>query len=147
MTELAKYYKDRYQTEKMLFHCEVESRMKLAIERWWAMNGEVPAYIIADDLKVNLSNMTERIQYEIGKRAGISILNTQQPCIIESTIKELENNFHRLCAVPYTAEYYLYLANNSRQEIINNYHATRSRDIPSDSTIHEHQVPEGYIPV
>jgi hypothetical protein len=129
MTELAKYYHEQYETEKMLFYREAEVRMEIAIGRWWAMNGEMPAHIIAESLKVNLSSMTERIQYEIGKKAGIKILNTEQPCIIESTIKELQNNFQQKFAVPYTTEYYLYLANNSREELIANYHAARIRDL------------------
>jgi hypothetical protein len=129
MTELAKHYHEQYETEKMLFYREAEVRMEIAIGRWWAMNGEIPAYIIAESLKVNLSSMTERIQYEIGKKAGIKILNTAIPLVLESTIKELENNFQQRSAVPYTTEYYLYLANNSREELIANYHAARSRDL------------------
>jgi hypothetical protein len=125
MSELIKHYRERYQTEKLLFYREVEVRMQMAMDRWWAMNGEVPACIIADDLRVNLSNLTERIQYEIGKKAGMKILNTEQPCIIESTIKELENNTHRVARVAYSPEFYLYLANNSREQIISDYHATR----------------------
>ena len=147
MKELLKHYKDRYETEKMLFHREIEVRMQMAMDRWWAMNGEVPACIIAKDLMVNLSNLTERIQYEIGKKAGLEILNTQQPCIIESTIKELENHTHRASHISYSAEFYLYLANNSREQILSEYHATRSRDLQSDSTLHEHQVSEGNLPV
>jgi hypothetical protein len=125
MSELIKHYRERYQTEKLLFYREVEVRMQMAMDRWWAMNGEVPACIIADDLRVNLSNLTERIQYEIGKKAGMKILNTEQPCIIESTIKELENNTHRVARIAYSPEFYLYLANNSREQIISDYHATR----------------------
>jgi hypothetical protein len=125
MSELLKHYRERYQTEKLLFYREVEVRMQMAMDRWWAMNGEVPACIIADDLRVNLSNLTERIQYEIGKKAGMKILNTEQPCIVESTIKELENNTHRVARIAYHADFYLYLANHSREEIIANYHATR----------------------
>jgi predicted sugar kinase len=125
MSELIKHYRERYQTEKLLFYREVEVRMQMAMDRWWAMNGEVPACIIADDLRVNLSNLTERIQYEIGKKAGMKILNTEQPCIIESTIKELENNTHRMARISYSPEFYLYLANNSREQIISDYHATR----------------------
>mgnify|MGYP003604147682 CR=1 FL=1 len=125
MSELIKHYRERYQTEKLLFYREVEVRMQMAMDRWWAMNGEVPACIIAGDLRVNLSNLTERIQYEIGKKAGMKILNTEQPCIIESTIKELENNTHRVARIAYSPEFYLYLANNSREQIISDYHATR----------------------
>jgi hypothetical protein len=69
-----------------------------------------------------------------------------------SSLERLYPKSYRYEWLPvYELNYYLYLANNSRSQLIHNYklflNESRSRDLQSHSKVSKHQTPKGNIQI
>lgn len=144
-----------YLTDKSMRFKEIEDRYVIGVKRWFLCGGDLSSTDIAKYLDINHNKLTLLIQKQMSKITGVK-LKDQAP-VVEVTYsqKELERLYpksYRFDWQPvYELNYYLYLANNSRSQLIHNYklflNESRSRDLQGNSKVSKHQTSKGNIQI
>jgi hypothetical protein len=135
-----------YLTDKSMRFKEIEERYTIAVNRWFLCGGELPSLQIANYLDINHNKLTLLIQKQMSKITGVDIKDQAPKVDVTYSEKELERLYpksYRFEWMPvYELNYYLYLANNSRSQLIHNYklflNESRSRDIQGHSKVSNH---------
>jgi hypothetical protein len=135
-----------YLTDKSMRFKEIEERYTIAVNRWFLCVGELPSSQIANYLDINHNKLTLLIQKQMSKITGVDIKDQAPKVEVTYSQKELERIYpksYRFEWQPvYELNYYLYLANNSRSQLIHNYklflNESRSRDIQGHSKVSNH---------
>jgi len=142
-----------YLTDKSIKFKEIEERYSIAVNRWFLCGGELPSSQIANYLDINHNKLTLLIQKQMSKITGVEIKDQAPKVEVTYSKKELERLYpksYRFEWQPvYELNYYLYLANNSRSQLIHNYklflNESRSRDLQGNSKVSNNQTPKGHI--
>jgi len=142
-----------YLTDKSMKFKEIEDRYTIALNRWFMCGGELPSSEIAKYLDINHNKLTLMIQKQMSKITGVKLKDQAPKVEVTYSEKELHNLYpksYRFDWMPvYELNYYLYLANNSREQLIHNYklflNESRSRDIQGHSKVSNNQTPKGHI--
>jgi hypothetical protein len=137
-----------YLTGKSMKFKEIEDRYIIAVNRWFLGGGELPSSQIANYLDLNHNKLTLLIQKRISLMTGVEIKDEAPKIEVIYTEKELERLYpksYRFDWRPvYELDYYLYLANNSRSQLIHNYkiflNESRVRDIQGHSKVSVNQI-------
>ena len=142
-----------YLTNKLNKFKDIEERYMIAVNRWFLCGGELSSTQIANYLSLNHNKLTLLIQTRMALMTGVDIKDEAPKIEVMYSEKEIERVYpksYRFEWKPvYELDYYLYLANNSREQIIHNYklflHESRSRDLQGNSKVFNYQVPKGHI--
>lgn len=142
-----------YLTGKSIKFKEIEERYTIAVNRWFLCGGDLPSTDIAKYLDINHNKLTILIQKRMSLITGVDIKDQAPKVEVMYTENELLRIYpksYRYEWLPvYELNYYLYLSNNSREQIIHNYklflHESRSRDIQGNSKVSNTQAPKGHI--
>jgi hypothetical protein len=142
-----------YLTGKSIKFKEIEDRYVIGVKRWFLCGGELPSSQIANYLDINHNKLTLLIQKEMSKVTGVDIKDQAPKVEVMHTPSSLERLYpksYRFEWRPYyELDYYLYLANNSRSQLLHNYklflNESRSRDLQSHSKVSNHQTSKGHI--
>ena len=137
-----------YLTNKSNKFKDIEDRYMIAVNRWFLCGGDLPSSQIANYLNLNHNKMTLMIQKRMSLMTGVELKDKSPHVEIVYSEKELERLYPRSYKydyiTPYELDYYLYLANNSRSQIIHNYkiflNESRSRDLQGSSKILINQI-------
>jgi hypothetical protein len=137
-----------YLTGKSIKFKEIEDRYVIGVKRWFLCGGELPSSQIANYLDINHNKLTLLIQKQMSKVTGVKLKDQAPKVEINYSEKELERLYpksYRFEWQPvYELNYYLYLANNSREQLIHNYklflNESRSRDIQSSGKVSVNQI-------
>lgn len=132
-----------YLTDKSIKFKEIDDRYIIGVSRWFLCGGDLPSSTIANYLSINHNKLTLLIQKRMEVMTGVQLKDEAPKIEIVYSEKELERLYpksYRFDWMPvYELNYYLYLANNSRSEIIHNYklflNESRSRNIQSHSKV------------
>jgi len=132
-----------YLTNKSNKFKEIEEKYSIAVNRWFLCGGDLPSSEIANYLNINHNKLTLLIQKQMSKITGVDIKDEAPKIEVMYSEKELERLYpksYRYEWQPvYELNYYLYLANNSRSQLIHNYklflNESRSRDLQGHSKI------------
>jgi len=132
-----------YLTDKSNKFKEIEERYSIAVNRWFLCGGDLPSCDIAKYLDINHNKLTLLIQKQMSKITGVKIKDEAPVVEVMHTIASLERLYpksYRFDWMPvYELNYYLYLANNSRSQLIHNYklflNESRSRDLQGHSKL------------
>jgi len=144
-----------YLTNKSNKFKEIDERYSIAVNRWFMCGGELPSSQIANYLDINHNKLTLLIQKQMSKITGVK-LKDEAPVVevmyLEKELLMLYPKSYRFDWMPvYELNYYLYLANNSRSQLIHNYklflNESRSRDLQSHSKVSNHQASKGNIQI
>jgi hypothetical protein len=135
-----------YLTNKSNKFKEIEERYSIAVNRWFLCGGDLPSQQIADYLDINHNKLTLLIQKRMALMTGVDIKDKAPKIEVMYSEKELERLYpksYRYEWQPvYELNYYLYLANNSRSQLIHNYklflNESRSRDLQGNSKVSNH---------
>jgi len=142
-----------YLTGKSIKFKEIEERYTIAVNRWFLCGGELRSNEIANYLDINHNKLTLLIQKQISKITGVK-LKDEAPVVevmyTENDLLRLYPKSYRYEWMPvYELNYYLYLANNSKSQLIHNYklflNESRSRDLQGHSKVLNNQAPKGHI--
>jgi len=135
-----------YLTDKSMRFKEIEERYTIAVNRWFLCGGDLPSSQIANYLDINHNKLTLLIQKQMSKVTGVK-LKDEAPVVdvmyTPSSLERLYPKSYRYEWQPvYELNYYLYLANNSRSQLIHNYklflNESRSRDLQGNSKVSKH---------
>jgi len=134
---------------------EIEDKYVIGVKRWFLCGGELPSSHIAKYLDINHNKLTLLIQKQMSKITGVDIKDQAPKVEVTYSQKELERIYpksYRFEWQPvYELNYYLYLANNSRSQLIHNYklflNESRSRDLQGHSKVSNNQTPKGNIQI
>ena len=137
-----------YLTDKSMRFKEIEERYTIAVNRWFLCGGDLPSSQIANYLGLSHNKLTLLIQNRMSLMTGVELKNEAPNIEVTYTLKELERLYPKSYRYewqpPYELDYYLYLANNSRSQIIHNYklflNESRSRDLQGHSKVFVNQV-------
>ena len=137
-----------YLTDKSMRFKEIEDRYVIGVKRWFLCGGDLPSTDIAKYLDINHNKLTLLIQKQMSKITGVEIKDQAPVVEVTYSQKELERLYpksYRFEWQPvYELNYYLYLANNSRSQIIHNYklylNESRGRDLQGNSKVFINQV-------
>lgn len=152
-SELIKHIE--YLTGKSIKFKEIEDRYVIGVKRWFLCGGDLPSTDIAKYLEINHNKLTLLIQKQMSKVTGVK-LKDEAPVVevmyTENELLTLYPKSYRFEWMPvYELNYYLYLANNSRSQLIHNYklflNESRSRDLQGNSKVSKHQTPKGNIQI
>jgi hypothetical protein len=132
-----------YLTDKSNKFKEIEERYSIAVNRWFLCGGDLPSSEIANYLNINHNKLTLLIQKQMSKITGVELKDEAPIVDVTYSEKDLERLYpksYRYEWLPvYELNYYLYLANNSRSQLIHNYklflNESRSRDIQGHSKV------------
>jgi len=135
-----------YLTNKSNKFKDIEERYSIAVNRWFLCGGDLPSSQISSYLHLNHNKLTLLIQKRMSLMTGVELTNNAPIVEVVHTEKDLEMIYpksYRFEWRPvYELDYYLYLANNSREQIIHNYklflNESRSRDIQGHSKVSKH---------
>ena len=138
-----------YLTDKSMRFKEIEERYTIGVNRWFLCGGDIPSSHIANYLNLNHNKLTLLIQKRMSLMTDVKIKDSAPKIEVMYSEKEIEMLYpksYRFDWMPvYELNYYLYLANNSRDQLIHNYklflNESRSRDIQSGGKISINQVP------
>jgi len=142
-----------YLTGKSIKFKEIEDRYVIGVKRWFLCGGELPSSQIANYLDINHNKLTLMIQKQMSKVTGVK-LKDEAPVVevmhTPSSLERLYPKSYRFDWMPvYELDYYLYLANNSRSQLLHNYklflNESRSRDLQSNSKVSNNQASKGHI--
>jgi hypothetical protein len=142
-----------YLTGKSIKFKEIEDRYVIGVSRWFLCGGELRSNEIANYLDINHNKLTLLIQKQMSKITGVE-LKDQAPKVdviySEKELLMLYPKSYRFEWQPvYELNYYLYLANNSRSQLIHNYklflNESRSRDLQGNSKVSNNKAPKGHI--
>ena len=137
-----------YLTGKSIKFKEIEDRYVIGVKRWFLCGGDLPSTDIAKYLDINHNKFTLLIQKQMSKVTGVK-LKDEAPVVevmyTPSSLESLYPKSYRYEWQPvYELDYYLYLANNSRSQIIHNYklflNESRNRDIQGHSKVSVNKV-------
>ena len=139
-----------YLTGKSIKFKEIEDRYVIGVKRWFLCGGDLPSCDIAKYLDINHNKLTLLIQKQMSKITGVKLKDEAPNIEVMYSDKELERLYpksYRFDWQPvYELNYYLYLANNSRSQLIHNYkiflNESRSRDLQSHSKVSNNKVPK-----
>jgi len=137
-----------YLTGKSIKFKEIEDRYVIGVKRWFLCGGELPSSHIANYLDINHNKLTLLIQKQMSKMTGVKLIDKAPKVEVTYLEKELERLYpksYRFEWQPvYELNYYLYLANNSREQLIHNYklflNESRSRDLQGNSKVFVNQI-------
>ena len=137
-----------YLTGKSIKFKEIEDRYVIGVKRWFLCGGELPSSHIANYLDINHNKLTLLIQKQMSKMTGVKLIDQAPKVEVTYLEKELERLYpksYRFEWQPvYELNYYLYLANNSREQLIHNYklflNESRSRDLQGNSKVFVNQI-------
>ena len=144
-----------YLTNKSNKFKEIDERYSIAVNRWFMCGGELPSSQIANYLDINHNKLTLLIQKQMSKITGVK-LKDEAPLVevmyLEKELLMLYPKSYRFDWMPvYELNYYLYLANNSRSQLIHNYkiflNESRSRDLQSHSKVSNNKASKGNIQI
>lgn len=144
-----------YLTNKSNKFKEIDERYSIAVNRWFLCGGELRSNEIANYLDINHNKLTLLIQKQMSKITGVK-LKDEAPVVevmyTPSSLERLYPKSYRYEWLPvYELNYYLYLANNSREQIIHNYklflNESRSRDLQGNSKVSNNKSSKGNIQV
>lgn len=144
-----------YLTGKSMKFKEIEDRYAIGVSRWFLCGGELRSNEIANYLDINHNKLTLLIQKQMSKITGVK-LKDEAPVVevmhTPSSLERLYPKSYRFDWQPvYELNYYLYLANNSRSQLIHNYklflNESRSRDLQSHSKVSNNKAPKGNIQI
>jgi len=144
-----------YLTNKSNKFKEIDERYSIAVNRWFMCGGELPSSQIANYLDINHNKLTLLIQKQMSKITGVK-LKDEAPVVevmyLEKELLMLYPKSYRFDWMPvYELNYYLYLANNSRSQLIHNYklflNESRSRDLQSHSKVSNNKASKGNIQI
>ena len=144
-----------YLTKKSNKFKEVDERYSIAVNRWFLCGGDLPSIEIANYLDINHNKLTLLIQKRMALMTGIE-LKDEAPVVevmyTENDLLRLYPKSYRFDWMPvYELNYYLYLANNSRSQLIHNYkiflNESRSRDLQSHSKVSNNKASKGNIQI
>ena len=138
-----------YLTNKSNKFKDIEDRYMIAVNRWFLCGGDLPSTDIAKYLDINHNKLTLLIQKQMSKITGVKLKDEAPKTEVIYSEKEIERLYpksYRFEWQPvYELNYYLYLANNSRSQLIHNYklflNESRSRDIQGHSKVSVNQIP------
>lgn len=138
-----------YLTDKSMKFKEIEDRYTIAVNRWFLCGGDLPSSQISNYLSLNHNKLTLMIQKRMELMTGVKLEDMSPDIEVVHSEKDLERIYpksYRFEWRPvYELDYYLYLANNSRSQIIHNYklflNESRSRDLQGNSKISINQIP------
>lgn len=137
-----------YLTDKSNKFKEIDERYSIAVNRWFLCGGDLPSSQIAEYLSLNHNKLTLLIQKRMSLITGVELKDQAPKIEVMYSEKELERLYpksYRFEWRPYyELDYYLYLANNSRSQLIHNYkiflNESRSRNIQGNSKVFVNQV-------
>lgn len=137
-----------YLTNKSNKFKDIDDRYMIAVNRWFLCGGDISSSQIAEYLDLNHNKLTLLIQKRMSLMTGVELKDQAPKIEVMYSEKELERLYpksYRFEWRPYyELDYYLYLANNSRSQIIHNYklylNESRSRDIQGHSKVFVNQV-------
>jgi hypothetical protein len=137
-----------YLTNKSNKFKEIDERYSIAVNRWFLCGGELSSSQIANYLDINHNKLTLLIQKRMSLMTGVDLKDEAPKIEVMYTEKEIQRLYpksYRYEWLPvYELNYYLYLANNSRSQLIHNYklflNESRSRDIQGHSKILNNQI-------
>jgi hypothetical protein len=137
-----------YLTNKSNKFKEIDERYSIAVNRWFLCGGELRSNEIANYLDINHNKLTLLIQKRMSLMTGVDIKDQAPKIEVIYSEKEIERLYpksYRFEWQPvYELNYYLYLANNSRSQLIHNYkiflNESRSRDIQGHSKVSINQI-------
>jgi hypothetical protein len=142
-----------YLTNKSNKFKEIDERYSIAVNRWFLCGGDLSSSQIANYLDLSHNKLTLLIQQRMALMTGVDIKDQAPKVDVTYSEKELERLYpksYRFEWMPvYELNYYLYLANNSRSQLIHNYklflNESRSRDLQGHSKVSNNQTPKGHI--
>ena len=137
-----------YLTGKSIKFKEVDDRYAIGVKRWFLCGGDLPSNEIAKYLDINHNKLTLLIQKQMSKITGVELKNEAPNIEVEYTKMSLDLLYpksYRFDWQPvYELNYYLYLANNSRGQIIDNYkvflNESRNGNIQGGCKIPDNQI-------
>lgn len=135
-----------YLTNKSNKFKDIEERYTIAVNRWFLCGGDLPSSQIANYLGLSNNKLTLLIQKRMSLMTGVELKDESPKIEIHHTERDLEMIYpksYRFEWQPvYELDYYLYLANNSRSQLIHNYklflNESRSRDLQGHSKVSKH---------
>jgi len=144
-----------YLTDKSMRFKEIEERYTIAVNRWFLCGGDLSSSQIANYLDISHNKLTLLIQKRMSLMTGVDIKDEAPKIEVMYSEKEIERLYpksYRYEWQPvYELNYYLYLANNSRSQLIHNYklfiNESRSRDLQGNSKVSNNQTPKGNIQI
>jgi hypothetical protein len=137
-----------YLTGKSIKFKEIEDRYVIGVSRWFMCGGDLSSSEIAKYLDINHNKLTLLIQKRMSMMTGVELKDEAPIVDVTYTLSSLQRLYpksYRFEWRPYyELDYYLYLANNSREQIIHNYklflNESRSRNLQSSSKISINQI-------
>jgi hypothetical protein len=138
-----------YLTDKSMRFKEIEERYTIAVNRWFLCGGDLSSSQIANYLDINHNKLTLLIQKRMSLMTGVELKDEAPKIEVMYSEKDIERLYpksYRFEWQPvYELNYYLYLANNSRSQLIHNYklflNESRSRDLQGNSKVSVNQIP------
>ena len=101
-----------------------------AIADWFKNKGQITVVEISNRYGTSCSILTKLIKIEIEKITQVLIPDNFNEIKLTSPINHIDSLVNsQKYAVAHTTELFEYLANNSRETIIKNYHVQRKRDL------------------
>lgn len=142
-----------YLTNKSNKFKDIEEKYTIAVNRWFFCGGDLPSSQIANYLGLSNNKLTLLIQKRMSLMTGVELKDEAPKVEVMYTPSSLERLYPKSYRYewqpPYELDYYLYLANNSRSQLIHNYkiflNESRSRDLQGNSKVSNHQAPKGNI--
>jgi hypothetical protein len=144
-----------YLTNKSNKFKEIDERYSIAVNRWFLCGGDLSSSQIANYLDISHNKLTLLIQKRMSLMTGVDIKD-EAPVVevmyTENDLLRLYPKSYRFEWMPvYELNYYLYLANNSRSQLIHNYklflNESRSRDLQSHSKVSNNKASKGNIQI
>jgi len=137
-----------YLTNKSNKFKDIDDRYMIAVNRWFLCGGDLSSSEIAKYLDINHNKLTLLIQKRMSMMTGVELKDEAPIVDVTHTLSSLQRLYpksYRFEWRPYyELDYYLYLANNSREQIIHNYklflNESRSRNLQSSSKISINQI-------
>jgi hypothetical protein len=137
-----------YLQDKDIRFKHVDEKYLIGVKRWFLCGGNLPSSTIAEYLNIDDHKLTLKIQKQMSNLTGIEIKDNAPSIVIHNTERELmyksPRSYRYEWQPVYELDYYLYLTNNTREQIIHNYklflNESRSRDIQSGGKVLGNQV-------
>lgn len=153
MNNLERIAHIEYVQDKNIKYKLAEERYYIAVKRWFMCGGELPSHTIAEYLNINNHKLTLMIQKKMAQMTDVKLKDNAPNvliCYSESELYRRCPQSYQFVAQPiYELDYYNYLANNSREQIIHNYklylHESRSRNLQGSSKLPNNKIPKGDI--
>lgn len=143
----------KYLQDKNIKYKLAEERYYIAVKRWFMCGGELPSHTIAVYLNISNHKLTLMIQKKMSEMTDVELKDNAPDVNIYNSLQDLQYKSPRSYRYEwqpiYELDYYNYLANNSREQIIHNYklylHESRSRNLQGSSKLPNNKIPKGDI--